>query len=163
MFPHHVTERGNRWRQTFFTADDYEAYFEYIAQSAAQSGAEDWAYCLMPNHVYFILVPSEEDGLRATFAESHRLYKRRINFRNGWRGHLWQERFHSIPHDEQHLHQAVRYVELNPAAAVLKRRWRMRVIVVGSTIVSIWLYKEYCLFLLYSALKTCFWYYITVV
>ena len=40
---------------------------------------------------------------------------------------------------------------------------RMRVIVVGSTIVSIWLYKEYCLFLFYSALKTCFWYYITVV
>jgi len=26
-----------------------------------------------------------------------------INFRQGWRGHLWQERFHFFVMDEQHL------------------------------------------------------------
>ena len=42
-----------------------------------------------------------------------------VNFRNGWRGHLWQERFHSFPLDENHLVAAVRYVELNPVRARL--------------------------------------------
>jgi putative transposase len=40
-----------------------------------------WSYCLMPNHVHFILVPEGEDGLRATFAEAHRRYTARIHAR----------------------------------------------------------------------------------
>lgn len=51
--------------------------------------------------------------------EAHRRYTRRINFREKWRGHLWQERFASYPMDETHLIAAVRYVEMNPVAAGL--------------------------------------------
>lgn len=35
------------------------------------------------------------------------------------RGHLWQERFHSVVMDEQHLIATVRYIELNPVRARL--------------------------------------------
>jgi putative transposase len=42
-----------------------------------------------------------------------------INQREGWRGHLWQERFSSFVMDEMHLMAAVRYVELNPVRAGL--------------------------------------------
>jgi len=42
-----------------------------------------------------------------------------VNFREGWRGHLWQERFHSYPMDERHLVAAVRHVEMNPVRAGL--------------------------------------------
>jgi putative transposase len=42
-----------------------------------------------------------------------------INFRAGWKGHLWQERFQSFGMDEQHLLAAVRYVEHNPVRARL--------------------------------------------
>jgi hypothetical protein len=45
-----------------------------------------------------------------------------INFREGWRGHLWQERFHSFVMDEQHLLAAARYVERNPVRARLCAR-----------------------------------------
>ena len=51
--------------------------------------------------------------------EAYRHYTRYINFREEWRGHLWQERFHSFPMDENHLLPAVRYVERNPVAAGL--------------------------------------------
>ena len=51
----------------------------------------------MPNHVHFVMVPKNEDGLRATLGEAHRGYTRYVNFREQWRGHLWQERFHSFP------------------------------------------------------------------
>jgi len=39
--------------------------------------------------------------------EAHRRYSRRINFRDVWRGHLWQGRFAWFPLDERHLMMAV--------------------------------------------------------
>jgi putative transposase len=42
-----------------------------------------------------------------------------INFREGWRGHLFQGRFASYPMDAANLMVAVRYVENNPVAAGL--------------------------------------------
>ena len=42
-----------------------------------------------------------------------------INFREGWKGHLWQERFHSFVMDERHLLAAARYIERNPVRARL--------------------------------------------
>ena len=120
-YPHHVTQRGNRRQRTFFTDDDYRHYIALVSESARQTETEIWSYCLMPNHVHLVMVPSTEDGLRATLGEAHRHYTRHINFRQGWRGHLWQERFHSFLMDEDYLLATVRYVERNPVAARLCR------------------------------------------
>ncbi len=76
---------------------------------------------MMPNHVHLIAVPSTEEGLARAIGEAHRRYTRRINFRENWRGHLWQERFASFPMDEKHLVAAARYIEMNPVAAHLVR------------------------------------------
>lgn len=125
--PHHVTQRGNRRLETFFGDDDYAVYRDLLAEHCAAAAVAVWAYCLMPNHVHLILVPSDEDGLRRALGEAHRRYTRHVNFRQGWRGHLWQERFHSFPMDEAHLRAAARYVELNPVRAGLAARpedWR---------------------------------------
>ena len=118
-YPHHVTQRGNRRQKTFFHTRDYEAYLEFIAAALPKAECEVWAYCLMPNHVHFVIVPHHENSLALLFKEAHRRYTRRINFRESWRGHLWQERFHSFVMDETHLNATVRYVELNPVAAGL--------------------------------------------
>ena len=117
--PHHVTQRGNRRQKVFFCDDDFREYLEYLSVGCGLSGTTCWAYCLMPNHVHLVLIPESESGLRTTLAEAHRSYTRMINFRHNWRGHLWQERFHSFPMDEPHLLSAVRYVELNPVRAGL--------------------------------------------
>jgi putative transposase len=117
--PHHVTQRGNRRQPTFFCEDDYAAYVELMAQFCGECGVEIWAYCLMPNHVHLIAVPRSKDGLRRAIAEAHRRYTRRVNFREGWRGHLWQGRFASFVMDEPYLLAAARYVELNPVRANL--------------------------------------------
>ncbi len=126
-YPHHVTQRGNRRQKTFFCDDDYRYYTELLSEYCREYGTEVWAYCLMPNHVHLVMVPSEEDGLRATLGEVHRRYTRHVNFRKGWRGHLWQERFHSFVMDEAYLLATVRYVERNPVVARLCREpadWR---------------------------------------
>ena len=117
--PHHVTQRGNRRQAVFFYEADYRMYLKYLSEAIQKTAAEIWAYCLMPNHVHLVIVPASEDGLRGTFSDAHRRYTRYINFREGWRGHLWQERFHSFVMDEDYLMAAVRYVELNPVRAGL--------------------------------------------
>ena len=120
--PHHVTQRGNRRQETFFRDDDYQAYLELMAEFCGQHGVEVWGYCLMPNHVHLIAVPKSEDGLRRAIGEAHRRYTRRINFREGWRGHLWQGRFASFVMDDDYLLAAARYIELNPVRARMVRK-----------------------------------------
>ena len=122
--PHHVTQRGNRREPVFFEDGDYVLYKNLLAEAAERAGTSVWAYCLMPNHVHLILVPTTEDGLRATLADAHRRYTRHINARHEWTGHLWQGRFGSVAMDEEHLMHAVRYVSLNPVRARLVRRAR---------------------------------------
>jgi putative transposase len=125
--PHHVTQRGNRRQQTFFHEEDYAAYLALLGEWCSLRGVAIWAYCLMPNHVHLIVVPESEEALRRGLGEAHRRYTRRINFREGWRGHLWQGRFASFAMDDRHLMRAARYVELNPVRARLCRvpwRWR---------------------------------------
>ena len=111
--PHHITQRGNRRQQTFFCDEDYEYYLELMGQWCAVHQVEIWAYCLMPNHVHLIAVPQSADGLRLAVGEVHRRYTRMVNFREGWRGHLWQGRFASFVLDEPYVLTAARYVELD--------------------------------------------------
>ncbi|MDQ6955495.1 MAG: transposase [Mariprofundaceae bacterium] len=121
-FPHHVTQRGNRRAQTFFEDADYELYGSLLSAAARKADAEIWCYCLMPNHIHMIIVPSGEDGLRRTFADAHRRYTGYVNARLRVTGHLWQGRFGSVLMDEEHLAHAVRYVSMNPVRAGLVDR-----------------------------------------
>ena len=118
-YPHHITQRGNRRQTTFFSEDDYAEYLQLLAAAKTKAEVSIWAYCLMPNHVHLVVVPEREDSLIALFKNAHRKYSRLINRRNGWTGHLWQERFNSVVMDERHLLTAVRYIELNPVRAGL--------------------------------------------
>ena len=44
-----------------------------------------------------------------------------INFREGWRGHLWQGRFASFIMEERYLLACTRYIEYNPFRAGLAK------------------------------------------
>ena len=125
--PHHVTQRGNRRQQTFFNDEDFQSYLELMSEWCMKFQVEVWAYCLMPNHIHLIVIPERRDGLNLAIGEAHRRYTRRINFREGWRGHLWQGRFSSFIMEERYLLACTRYVELNPVRAGLVKKpedWR---------------------------------------
>ena len=51
----------------------------------------------MSNHVHLIVKPEEGSNLSRSIGETHRRYTRRINFREQWRGFLWQGQFASFP------------------------------------------------------------------
>ena len=116
---HHVTQRGNRRQQTFYGPADYSAYLDLLSEGCREADIEILAWCLMPNHVHLVAVPQTTDGLRAALAPAHRSYTWILNRRNGWTGHLWQDRFTSCPMDDAHLVAAIRYAELNPVRAKL--------------------------------------------
>ncbi len=118
-YPHHVTQRGCRRMRTFYRRSDYACYLNMLAERRLEVEVDVWAYCLMPNHVHLAVVPQSTDGLAALFQSVHRRHAWRVNRREGWKGHLWQERFYSVPMDEAHLIAAVRYIELNPVRAGL--------------------------------------------
>jgi putative transposase len=118
-YPHHVTQRGSRRLPTFFCEEDYQHYLRLLTEWCKRHGVAIWAYCLMPNHVHLVAVPSTFEGLARAVGQAHRQYALSINQREEWSGHLWQERFSSFVMDESYLLAAVRYVELNPVRAGL--------------------------------------------
>ncbi len=122
--PHHVTQRGTRRLPVFFCEDDYRTYLRLLRDWCDREGVSVWAYCLMNNHVHLVVVPETETGLARAIGEAHRRYTRAINFRQGWRGYLFQGRFASCPMDGRYLLAAVRYVELNPVRAqMVENAW----------------------------------------
>lgn len=125
--PHHVVQRGNRRLDVFFNEEDRMAYLTLLQAACQRSGVQIWAYCLMRNHVHLIAVPEREDSLARCFSDAHVRYTRRVNFREGWRGHLWQGRFGSSVLDERYLLAAARYVERNPVrAGIVRLPWQYK-------------------------------------
>jgi putative transposase len=120
--PHHVTQRGARRMRVFFLEDDFALYLALLGEQTRRRRVSVWAYCLMPNHVHLIAVPSDRSGLARAVGEAHRRFAEEINRRQGWQGHLWQERFWSFPLDEPALPAVTRYVLRNPVRAGLVAR-----------------------------------------
>jgi putative transposase len=120
--PHHITQRGNGRQQTFFCAADYRLYRDLLREHCAANGVAIWSWVLMPNHVHLILVPQQEDSLRAALSKVHRAYAGHIHARERRTGHFWQGRFGCVAMDEAHLIAAIAYVALNPVRARLVKR-----------------------------------------
>ena len=126
-YPHHITQRGNRRQPVFFQETDYRFYLELLKEWCFHERIEIWAYCLMTNHVHLIVMPQANSNLGRAIGETHRRYTRMINFREGWKGYLWQGRFASYPMDESWLLKAAAYVELNPVkAGMVENPWDYR-------------------------------------
>jgi len=115
--PHHITQRGNRREDVFFSDDDRLVYLEWLQSYCDQHDVQILAYCLMSNHIHLVAVPHSPEGLQKVFKPLHMRYAQRINRIKGWKGHVWQGRFFSSPLDETYLWAAIRYVERNPVRA----------------------------------------------
>ncbi len=120
--PHHIVHRGVRRQNVFILPEDKAKYLSILKLQAELFGLKIWAYCLMDNHVHLIVVPETEKSLPQAIAETHKLYTRLINFREGCRGHLWEGRYRSTVMDERYVYAAVRYVERNPVRANIVQR-----------------------------------------
>ena len=89
---HHVTQRGNYRQNVFYDDQDRAVYLRHIDQNAKKYGVKIYAFCLMSNHVHFIVKPENRDSLAQTFRVTHQKYALYLNKRLKEFGHRWQSR-----------------------------------------------------------------------
>ncbi len=51
----------------FYTVGDRRLYLQLVRENQAAAGVRVLAYCLMTNHVHFVVVPEREDSLAVLF------------------------------------------------------------------------------------------------
>lgn len=122
---HHVIARGNYRQNVFESFEDFKQYCFWVKEYQQKYGLEIVSYCVMNNHVHFIIVPKDKEGLPRFFNILHMRYSQ---YKNGLRrksGHLWQGRyFSSIIENRGYLLRVVRYVEQNPVRArMVDKAW----------------------------------------
>lgn len=115
--PHHVSQRGNRGEPVFFEKADFETYRALMAEQCRERGIDILAYCLLPNQIHLIAVPTKSDDLARAIGEAHRRYTCYINDKKNWRGHLFQDRFYSCALDEGAVTDAAHFIETLPVTA----------------------------------------------
>ena len=119
---HHVVARGVGHMKIFRSGFDKRKYLTHLALLAEEEKVLVHAYCLMDNHVHLILTPSDSNGLARLFRRMHTWWAMKLNRWLERCGHVFQNRFHSSPLDENHYWTAMRYVEVNPRRAGLPTR-----------------------------------------
>jgi len=122
---HHVIARGNYRQNVLEQFEDFQQYCYWVKEYQQKYGLDVVSYCLMNNHVHFILVPKDEDGLSRFFNALHMRYSQYKNGRMHKKGHLWQGRyFSSIIQERGYLLKVARYVERNPVRAkMVENAW----------------------------------------
>ena len=121
-YPHHITQRGN-YRQDVFRDDaDRRQYLEFIADYSQKYNLEILGFCIMNNHVHFLVIPKKEDSIANVFRIAHTRYSQYFNKKINAHGHLWQGRFYSCVLDDRRLLAAARYIERNPVRAKIIKK-----------------------------------------
>ncbi len=116
---YHVTQRGVNREEVFFTQQDRETYLHLVQDHKQDSGIRVLAWCLMTNHVHWVVVPERSDSLAILFRRVHGRYAQYLNARRRRTGHLWQNRYFSCPVAIEREEVVLRYVEWNPVRAGL--------------------------------------------
>jgi putative transposase len=68
--PHHLPQHGLDRQRVFFVDADYQVYLALARTAAERFGANPLGYCLMPNHVHWVVSPQEADSLARAFGEA---------------------------------------------------------------------------------------------
>ena len=116
----HVTQRGNFKSNVFMDDEDKSYYIRIFQFYKKKYRVKLYAWCLMDNHVHFILEPRNLKGLALLFKSLNVKYGHYLNKKLNRKGRIWEGRFSSCLLDEEHLYEAIRYVELNPIRAKLE-------------------------------------------
>ncbi|MDR1634320.1 MAG: transposase [Bifidobacteriaceae bacterium] len=111
--------RGVNREPVFRDDADRRRFLDSLRRAKGQTGVKVLAYALMGNHVH-LLVECPADTLSALVHRAGGRYAQWFNHRYQRIGHLFQNRFKSLPvTDTDYLATAVTYIHLNPVRANL--------------------------------------------
>ena len=114
---YHVMFRGVNRQDIFHDDEDRRRFLEIFKKYKKKMALKVYAWCLMSNHVHFLLKEGEE-GIGSTMKRVGVSYALYYNWKYRTSGHLFQNRFNSesVESDEYFL-TVVRYIHQNPVKA----------------------------------------------
>jgi len=121
--PYHIVQRGNNREVCFVEPENYQYYLELWKECSNRYGVAIHAYCLMTNHIHFLVTPEEKDSIsRATRVVGSR-YAYYFNKKYRRTGTVWEGRHKaSLVQNERYFLICGRYIELNPVAANMVKK-----------------------------------------
>ncbi|MBR6380274.1 MAG: transposase [Lachnospiraceae bacterium] len=113
---YHVISRGNG-KQILFEEDaDRHVFLGILKKIRKEEGFDVIAYCLMENHFHLLI--RADDGLDHIMKRINTTYAVYSNSKYDRVGHLFQDRFMSVPvESDAALLSVIRYIHNNPAKA----------------------------------------------
>lgn len=116
---YHVIIRGNDQQDIFYDNSDRYFFINRISKYANETNVKIYAYCLMNNHVHFLLGNGNENQNMARFIKKISCsYVYRFNHKYERTGHLFQGRYKSEPIETVEYFKTVyRYIIKNPEKA----------------------------------------------
>ena len=121
--PYHIVQRGNNREVCFIEPENYLFYLELWQTLSKRYGVAVHAYCLMTNHIHFLVTPEKEDSISTTMKVVGSRYAQYINLKYKRTGTLWEGRHRSsMIQTEKYLLTCYRYIELNPVRAQMVKR-----------------------------------------
>lgn len=121
--PYHLVQRGNNREACFIEPENYQYYLELWERISREKSVAVHAYCLMTNHIHFLVTPQDAAGISRTMKAVGSRYAQYINKRYRRTGTLWEGRHRaSLVQEDKCLLSCYRYIELNPVRAGLVGR-----------------------------------------
>ena len=116
--PYHIVQRGNNREPCFIEPENYHFYLELWKTLSKRYGVSIHAYCLMTNHIHFLVTPESETSISTTMKVVGSRYAQYINLKYKRTGTLWEGRHRSsLVQTEKYFLTCMRYIELNPVRA----------------------------------------------
>ena len=120
---YHIYQRGSRQQTVFRTRAQLIGYLDHFDRLARRYRVRVHAFCLMSNHVHFVLEPLIKWGISHLMQHLQSHYARKIHQEKGLTGHLWRNHFHCKHIQSSSQYRAtVLYVEQNSTAAGIAKR-----------------------------------------
>lgn len=121
--PYHIVQRGNNRQACFIESENCQVYLELWRQLTSRYRVDVHAYCLMTNHIHFLVTPETDTAISNTMRVVGSRYAQYINHRYRRTGTLWEGRHRSsLIQAERYLLTCYRYIELNPVRAGVVER-----------------------------------------
>ncbi|QKQ27821.1 transposase [Candidatus Reidiella endopervernicosa] len=116
--PCHIVQRGNNREACFVDAENYQYYLSLWKTCAKRYGVSVHAYCLMTNHIHFLVTPDTEESISKAMSVVGSRYAYYFNRTYRRSGTIWEGRHKSsLVQSERYLLTCMRYIELNPVVA----------------------------------------------
>jgi putative transposase len=114
---YHLTSRGNNGEAIVHDDLDRLDFLRWLSRIVFVHEWRLLVYCLMTNH-YHLLLRATDTGFAAGMRLLNCGHARRMNRKHGRTGHLFRNHYSWRPvESDEHLHEAVRYILLNPVRA----------------------------------------------